>query len=197
MAYFSNGTEGYTYEDKYCIHCVNYKGEDDMCAVWDVHQTFNYDQCKDTSRGRVIKEMLEILIPSQDEHNEDSIKGDGMTNWDINNQEMLASGAYHRVARPGEWQPLETAPKDGTIIEIRCTYGVAPWYGLYHWVETELFGPKWAKVGDDSLGIADDDGSFSWRLYEGDSEAYIDPTGGAQDSQLIGVERLRLNMDYL
>lgn len=51
MGYFSNGTEGMDYEDKYCDHCVH--GGD--CAVWDAHFMFNGDENK--------KDVLNLLIP--------------------------------------------------------------------------------------------------------------------------------------
>lgn len=31
------------------------------------------------------------------------------------------------------WREMDTAPRDGTIVELCCTYGVAPWYGLFRW----------------------------------------------------------------
>lgn len=54
MGYFSNGTEGLEYQDLYCTKCIH----DGDCAVWDMHQLYNYDQ-KDLDK----KAMLEILIP--------------------------------------------------------------------------------------------------------------------------------------
>lgn len=100
-----------------------------------------------------------------------------------------------------DWRPIASAPRDGTIIEVRCTYGVAPWYGLYHWTEkitvqgtvcdwqgtckpaqkTTVHSPGWHKVGDDASGIAEDN-SFMWRPYKGTAQGYVDPTGGAQDT---------------
>jgi hypothetical protein len=31
------------------------------------------------------------------------------------------------------WQSMDSAPRDGTIIEIQNNYGAAPWYGIYHY----------------------------------------------------------------
>ncbi len=41
MGYFSNGTEGGDYTEKYCVSCVHY----DMCAVWMAHLAHNYEEC--------------------------------------------------------------------------------------------------------------------------------------------------------
>ena len=39
MGYFSNGSEGDSYQRKYCEACVNFKDEGlgDTCAIWDLH----------------------------------------------------------------------------------------------------------------------------------------------------------------
>lgn len=51
MGYFSNGTEGLFYQERYCFagadgnYCINFKDEDDGlglgCPVWDMHIWFN------------------------------------------------------------------------------------------------------------------------------------------------------------
>ena len=107
---------------------------------------------------------------------------------------LSVGAAARQGAYDGQgWRPIGTAPKDGTIIEIRCTYGVAPWYGLYRWSngiryaifqgqEVKILGsPGWVKVGDDMAGF-EEDPTFSWRPYTGNASIYVDPTGGAQDS---------------
>lgn len=33
----------------------------------------------------------------------------------------------------GDWRPVATAPRDGTIVEMLETYGIAPWYGIFRW----------------------------------------------------------------
>ena len=44
MAYFSNGTEGAIYQDRYCCNCVNYRDLNDGrgygCPIWDAHLMF-------------------------------------------------------------------------------------------------------------------------------------------------------------
>ena len=53
MGYFSNGTEGMDYQERYCRRCRH--GED--CAVWDAHLLVNYDECNDPFS------VLDLLIP--------------------------------------------------------------------------------------------------------------------------------------
>lgn len=90
------------------------------------------------------------------------------------------AGAFHatRMSQQNDWRPITEAPRNGTVIEIRCTYGVAPWFGLYRWITPP---GRWAKVGDDNFGFSEGP-SFSWRPYHGVATEYVDPTGGAQDS---------------
>ena len=59
MGYFSNGTEGEMYQEKWCDRCLH-RG-DDSCAVWLVHLTHNYDQHKD----KILKLALDTLIPRE------------------------------------------------------------------------------------------------------------------------------------
>lgn len=39
MGYFSNGTQGMDYQERYCSRCVH----DGKCAVWFAHMHHNYD----------------------------------------------------------------------------------------------------------------------------------------------------------
>jgi hypothetical protein len=55
MGYFSNGTEGLEYQDKYCNQCVHDLNHD--CPVWLLHLVNNYTADKN------IREMLDSLIP--------------------------------------------------------------------------------------------------------------------------------------
>lgn len=61
MGYFSNGSEGSAYEEKYCENCIHWvaeiEGEHKSCPVWDSHMLFSYGQEGDS------KEILSILIP--------------------------------------------------------------------------------------------------------------------------------------
>lgn len=86
---------------------------------------------------------------------------------------------------------MQTAPRDGTVIEVKCTYGVAPWYRLFKWTdeyrcmgqasdEPNYKGVHEWRSADLMCGIVDTD-SLYWRPYAGTIENYIDPTGGVQD----------------
>lgn len=107
-----------------------------------------------------------------------------------------------------DWQPMATAPKDGTIIEVKCTYGVAPWFDLFRWTNKyrvsvtecgtdrdgkpysnqkppeEITGDfRWHSATKDGSSIDGEDDSFMWRPTSQIPESYIDPTGGAQNTQ--------------
>jgi hypothetical protein len=103
-----------------------------------------------------------------------------------------------------DWRPMVSAPHDGTTIEFAETYGVAPWYGIAHWSD-EVIGingntgaalkmkidKTWAQI-DKPGSVSDDDPCLFWRPYRGDSNGYVDPTGGAQNSSaywLKAIER--------
>jgi hypothetical protein len=90
-------------------------------------------------------------------------------------------GARFRSELDGgtNWAPMATAPRDGTVIELRCTYGVAPSYGLYAW---DAEWPWWKSVKDPRTGfMVDAETSLKWRPCVGDPAGYVDPTGGAQN----------------
>jgi hypothetical protein len=75
------------------------------------------------------------------------------------------------------WLPIETAPRDGTVIEIRNCFGVAPWYGLFVWDAPRR---EWRSAVDDRCGIIE--GSYlTWRFYFSPVAEYSDPTGGFQN----------------
>lgn len=92
------------------------------------------------------------------------------------------------------WRPMTSAPRDGTVVELRCTYGVRPWYGLFRWTDSMemldqqgalvtmyMQSPWWASLKRPGQGMTDDK-TLMWRPYEGDPGAYIDPTQGAQET---------------
>lgn len=70
MGYFSNGTEGIDYQERYCIECINYTTRDgegaEGCPVWDMHLIHNYEQCT----NKTINDLLCELIPQDGIHNE-------------------------------------------------------------------------------------------------------------------------------
>ena len=89
------------------------------------------------------------------------------------------------------WNSMDTAPRDGTWVEIKNTYGVAPWYCVARWTREdfarcsdgtrkkfEMPDPAW--VTPDGGGPCSE-GSLHWRPYAGEVSAYIDPTGGMQN----------------
>jgi len=55
MGYFSNGTEGMDYQERYCSRCVHDANRD--CPVWAAHLLHNYDECN--NKGSI----LHMLIP--------------------------------------------------------------------------------------------------------------------------------------
>ena len=55
MAYFSNGTEGMSYQEEYCCKCVFDK--DQKCPIWLAHLIHNYDECNKPDS------ILHMLIP--------------------------------------------------------------------------------------------------------------------------------------
>lgn len=86
---------------------------------------------------------------------------------------------------------MDTAPRDGTYVELKNTYGVAPWYCIARWTD-ENFAlgangtkmtfktnkPSWVKP--DGVGPFSEE-SLHWRPYNGSVEDYVDPTGGMQN----------------
>ncbi len=68
MGYFSNGTEGQMFEEKWCANCRHSDisggreiGVDPPCPVWMAHSLYAYDLCnKNEDPGKVI---LDMLIP--------------------------------------------------------------------------------------------------------------------------------------
>jgi len=86
MGYFSNGTEGCSYESKYCENCIHWvfdeREETKGCPVWDLHMDYNYGQ--DAKTG----EILDVLIPRNEVgvSNEQctmfiQVKSEGQTNF--------------------------------------------------------------------------------------------------------------------
>ena len=58
MGYFSNGTEGEAYYERYCARCVHNRNED--CPVWDAHLLYSYRDCNDK------ESILHMLIPKRE-----------------------------------------------------------------------------------------------------------------------------------
>ena len=67
MGYFSNGTEGMDYQERFCNRCVHDKNQD--CPVWLVHLVFNYEQLKNHPKQHgPMRELLSALIPERADH---------------------------------------------------------------------------------------------------------------------------------
>ncbi len=67
MAYFSNGTEGISYQEKYCFNCKNFRdikdGRGFGCPVFDLHILhLPYKKNLNISDKKTI-EILDFLIP--------------------------------------------------------------------------------------------------------------------------------------
>lgn len=58
MAYFSNGSEGEYYRERYCERCVHDGHGENVCAVWRVHQLFNYERLKDGRLAVILDELI-------------------------------------------------------------------------------------------------------------------------------------------
>lgn len=89
------------------------------------------------------------------------------------------------------WRSMDSAPHDGTWVELKCTYGVAPWYCVARWTDEGLaYGrgrekhpykadkPSWQKPEG---GGPFSEGLLFWRPYTGEITSYVDPTGGLQN----------------
>ncbi len=65
MGYFSNGTEGEMYQERWCSRCVRDKEEG--CPVWIAHLLYSYQLCNSPEDpGKV---MLDMLIPREGIYN--------------------------------------------------------------------------------------------------------------------------------
>lgn len=69
MGYFSNGSEGSSYEAQYCARCVHRNGPDGTsgCAVMLAHILYAYKECGEGSHA---EEILSLLIPRGEIWNE-------------------------------------------------------------------------------------------------------------------------------
>ena len=89
------------------------------------------------------------------------------------------------------WSFMETAPRDGTLIEIKNSYGIAPKYCLARWTKEytnrqtglidTLTDHSWIIPGTNGGPCYDFEFAFLWRPYDGDPDRYVDPTNGLQD----------------
>lgn len=73
------------------------------------------------------------------------------------------------------WKTMDSAPKDGSVVELAQMHGLAPSYGLYKWVRG-----SWQSIKDEHKGMSQD--CAYWRPVKVDIKSYVDPTGGKQDT---------------
>ncbi len=60
MAYFSNGTEGEMYRERWCFRCEFLPQSDDAdCPIWSAHFFYVHDRQKNPA----VKDILDMLIP--------------------------------------------------------------------------------------------------------------------------------------
>lgn len=126
-------------------------------------------------------------------------------------------------AMNGEWKPISSAPRDGTVVEIMQTYGVAPTFGLYKWtkkykaplitrneageeverkiIEAESKDPQWIDVNNPGHGVSYEPCLF-WRkspypsiATHSGSTGYVDPTNGAQNTVKYWCDALHMKYD--
>ena len=90
-----------------------------------------------------------------------------------------------------DWLEMGAAPRDGSVVEIACLAGIAPWYGLYRWTEPgdtypdgEPYGsePGWRDPLRLSGGVGAPNRIDSTAWFSGPRELYEaicrdDPTG--------------------
>lgn len=81
-----------------------------------------------------------------------------------------------RVSAPEPWRAMDSAPRDGTVIEIRCSWGYEPWYGNFRWSEGFFPGRfGWNRADDPRSGIIEEAeacGKLAWRpIHAGASHA--------------------------
>jgi len=65
MGYFSNGSEGRFYQEKWCFQCAHWpeNADDRKCAILTMHQLYNNEQSNKNFNGKLIKRFLEMFIP--------------------------------------------------------------------------------------------------------------------------------------
>lgn len=58
MGYFSNGSEGMEYQERWCSKCLHDNPDKNIhCPIWDAHLIKNYEECN--NKGSI----LHMLIP--------------------------------------------------------------------------------------------------------------------------------------
>lgn len=81
------------------------------------------------------------------------------------------------ISTSSDWKDIESAPRDGTPVELENCYGTRPTYRLCKWVD----GEGWRDVNDELRGVGDGPW-LRWREYSNSTSDYADPTNGAQET---------------
>ncbi len=62
MGYFSNGSEGDNFRERYCEHCIHWVDEKDElgagCPIMDAHVLYGYEECGSRSNAESILNLL-------------------------------------------------------------------------------------------------------------------------------------------
>lgn len=97
---------------------------------------------------------------------------------DARTRELLKAGATAFVSRndTSGWQKMDSAPRNGTVVELRNNYGVVPWYSISRWGNE----CTWSDVTREGH-YQDDNKNLMWRPFAGRAEEYVDPTNGMQN----------------
>lgn len=80
---------------------------------------------------------------------------------------------------PG-FMPMAIAPRDGTVIELQSTFGIAQNYELSKWapVSSWITEKAWIDVTPSSAGaFYKDENCLSWRPFHGIQADYKEPDG--------------------
>lgn len=57
MGYFSNGTEGMSYQEQFCDRCLHDNADKGIyCPVWNLHLRDNYKECN--NEGAAIHQLI-------------------------------------------------------------------------------------------------------------------------------------------
>lgn len=74
-----------------------------------------------------------------------------------------------RWVRDDDWQPIETAPKDGTMIAVHSWIALPRrrlrFLSLAHWASGEVgdLAPDWRDENGTRVGVGEDDEEWLWR----------------------------------
>ena len=58
MAYFSNGTEGMDYEERFCSRCIHNETQPYGCPVINLHRKWNYEQHGDKEKALILNSFI-------------------------------------------------------------------------------------------------------------------------------------------